>query len=154
MKAFLVLVALAVATPAQARRTFDRCSLAREMDRMGVPRSQLDKWTCIAQRESDYRTWVKGPPNSDGSVDYGIFQINDRYWCKAHGRQSPNVCGVSCDALLSDDITESVRCARKVLSHQTWSAWATWEFCNGWLPSIDECFQSNHLIFDGIKSYF
>jgi len=77
MKAFFALVVLAIAAPAFAGRTMDRCSLAREMSNLGVPRDQLDKWTCIAQHESDYRTWVVGPANSDGSNDYGIFQIND-----------------------------------------------------------------------------
>ncbi|XP_020801517.1 lysozyme S [Drosophila serrata] len=141
MKAFIVLMALAAcAATALAGRTLDRCSLAREMSNLGVPRDQLDKWTCIAQHESDYRTWVVGPPNWDGSNDYGIFQINDLYWCQADGRFSYNECGLSCNALLTDDITNSVRCAQKVLSQQGWSAWAVWHYCSGWLPSIDECF--------------
>ncbi|XP_050741955.1 lysozyme S [Drosophila biarmipes] len=140
MKAFFALVVLAIAAPALAGRTLDRCSLAREMSDLGVPRDQLDKWTCIAQHESDYRTWVVGPANSDGSNDYGIFQINDLYWCQADGRFSYNECGLSCNSLLSDDITNSVRCAQKVLSQQGWSAWSVWHYCSGWLPSIDECF--------------
>ncbi|EDW76970.1 lysozyme S [Drosophila tropicalis] len=142
MKAFITLVALAaIAAPALAGRTLDRCSLAREMSDLGVPRDQLDKWTCIAQYESDFRTWVVGPANSDGSNDYGIFQINDLYWCQPdNGRFSYNECGLSCNALLSDDITNSVRCAQKVQSQQGWGAWAVWYHCSGWLPSIDECF--------------
>ncbi|XP_017103995.2 lysozyme S [Drosophila bipectinata] len=140
MKAFIVLFALACAAPALAGRTLDRCSLAREMSNLGVPRDQLDKWTCIAQHESDYRTWVVGPANSDGSNDYGIFQINDLYWCQPEGRFSYNECGLSCNDLLSDDITNSVRCAQKVLSQQGWGAWSVWHYCSGWLPSIDECF--------------
>ncbi|XP_030375508.1 lysozyme E-like isoform X2 [Scaptodrosophila lebanonensis] len=145
MKAFIVLVALALAAPAFAApafgRTMDRCALAREMSRLGVPRDQLARWTCIAQHESSYRTWVVGPSNSDGSNDYGIFQINNYYWCQpSNGRFSHNICGMSCNSLLTEDITNSVRCAQKVLSQQGWTAWSTWHYCSGYLPSIDSCF--------------
>lgn len=122
-------------------RTFTRCSLAREMYRLGVPKSELPQWTCIAERESAYRTHVVGPPNTDGSNDYGVFQINDRYWCQpASGTFSYNGCGLNCDALLTDDISEAVQCARKIKQQSGWAAWTTWRYCNGRLPSIDDCF--------------
>ncbi|XP_030079479.1 lysozyme P-like isoform X2 [Drosophila hydei] len=144
MRSFIIgfLVTLVwTATPTQGR-TMDRCSLARELASQGVPYEQLAIWTCIAEHESSYRTGVVGPPNSDGSNDYGIFQINDRYWCQPpNNKQSANGCGVSCTALLSDDITLSVECAKKVLQQQGWPAWSTWKFCNGNLPSIDPCFK-------------
>jgi len=79
MRCFLVICVLALAASIILARTMDRCSLAREMSNLGVPRDQLSKWTCIADHESSYRTDVVGPPNSDGSNDYGIFQINDLY---------------------------------------------------------------------------
>ncbi|XP_054091050.1 uncharacterized protein LOC105211205 [Zeugodacus cucurbitae] len=141
MKVFaFFILALALAAPAFGK-TFDRCSLAREMSRLGVPRDQLARWTCIAEHESSYRTNVVGPPNSDGSNDYGIFQINSLYWCQPpNGRFSYNQCHIGCNALLSDDIETSVRCAQKVLQMQGWPAWSTWKYCNGWLPNIDPCF--------------
>ncbi|EDW50000.1 lysozyme X [Drosophila sechellia] len=87
------------------------------------------------------RTGVEGPPNTDGSNDYGIFQINDLYWCQPpSGKFSHNGCGVSCNALLTDEIQSSVGCALKVLGQQGWSAWSTWHYCSGYLPSIDDCF--------------
>ncbi|XP_011180841.2 lysozyme 1 [Zeugodacus cucurbitae] len=137
--AFFVLV-LALAAPAFGK-TFNRCSLAREMSRLGVPRDQLARWTCIAEHESSYRTGIVGPTNYNGSNDYGIFQINNYYWCQpANGRFSYNECRLSCNALLTDDISNSVRCARKIQGQQGWSAWSTWKYCNGALPSIDSCF--------------
>ncbi|KAH8240059.1 hypothetical protein KR032_010739, partial [Drosophila birchii] len=140
MRALLVFFILALATPSILARTMDRCSLAREMSNLGVPRDQLNKWTCIAEHESSYRTGVVGPPNTDGSNDYGIFQINDRYWCQpSNGHFSHNGCSVSCNDLLTDDITRSVRCAQKVLGEQGWSAWSVWHFCSGNLPPIDDC---------------
>ncbi|XP_037819688.1 lysozyme 1-like [Lucilia sericata] len=141
MKFLIVLLAaLALAAPALAT-TYNRCSLAKAMYNLGVPKDQLARWTCIAEHESSYRTGVVGPTNSNGSNDYGIFQINNYYWCQpSNGRFSYNECKVSCDALLSDNISASVTCARKILSQQGWTAWSTWKYCNGNLASIDSCF--------------
>uniref|UniRef100_A0A1I8Q0F1 Glycosyl hydrolases family 22 (GH22) domain-containing protein n=1 Tax=Stomoxys calcitrans TaxID=35570 RepID=A0A1I8Q0F1_STOCA len=112
MKFFIVLVAaLAMAAPAFGR-TMTRCSLAREI-----------------------------PTNSNGSNDYGIFQINNYYWCQpANGRFSYNECKLSCNNLLTDSINDSVTCARKIKSQQGWTAWSTWKYCSGSLPSINDCF--------------
>ncbi|XP_030560718.1 lysozyme B-like [Drosophila novamexicana] len=143
MKAFIVLVALAFAALTLGR-TMDRCSLAREMSDLGVPRNQLNKWTCIAEHESNYRTDVVGPMNGNGSHDYGIFQINDLYWCEpSHGPsygRSSNICEIDCDDLLGNSIVNDVRCAQKVYKEQGWCAWTTWHQCSGALPSIDDCF--------------
>ncbi|XP_012155684.1 lysozyme 1 [Ceratitis capitata] len=134
------LLALALATPAFGK-TFTRCTLAQELLSLGVPKDQLAIWTCIAEHESSYRTGVVGPTNKNGSNDYGIFQINNYYWCQpSSGRFSYNECNLSCDALLTDDISNSVTCARKIQKQQGWTAWSTWKYCNGTLPSIDSCF--------------
>ncbi|XP_034103466.1 lysozyme D-like [Drosophila albomicans] len=137
MKAFIVLVALALAAPAFGR-TMDRCSLAREMSDLGVPRDQLARWTCIADQRSNYRTDLVGPEIFDGSHDYGIFQIRSLYWCQPDdSRFSHNGCSINCNDLMSDDITNSVRCVQNILGKQGWSAWAG---CDGSVPSIDDCF--------------
>lgn len=143
MKLLNVLVVALTIISSAVGITMNRCSLARRMDAMGVPRSELARWACIAERESSYRTHVVGPANTDGSNDYGIFQINDRYWCQpSNGKYSKNGCGIDCDELLSDDISTSVRCARHILAKTGWSSWTTWKYCNGYLPSIDDCFNS------------
>lgn len=140
MKIFIILAVLSLALCSQAK-TFNRCSLAKAMHNLGVPKDELARWTCIAEHESSYRTGIVGPTNSNGSNDYGIFQINDKYWCQpSSGRHSYNECHVSCNSLLSDDISASVTCARKVLRQQGWTAWSTWKYCKGSLPSIDSCF--------------
>ncbi|XP_017104049.2 lysozyme X-like [Drosophila bipectinata] len=141
MKAVLLVCVLALVAPVILARTMDRCSLAREMSARGIPRGELARWACIAEHESSYRTGVVGPANSDGSNDYGIFQINDLYWCQPpSGKFSHNGCHINCNDLLTDDITNSVRCAQTVLGAQGWSAWSTWHFCSGNLPPIDDCF--------------
>ncbi|KAM8709435.1 hypothetical protein ACLKA7_016268 [Drosophila subpalustris] len=139
MKVLIVLVTLAFAAPALSR-TMDRCSLARELADLGVPRDQLSKWTCIAQHESSFRTGITGKKNKNGTNDYGIFQINNKFWCQSESRRSHNECKISCNDLLTDDIASSVRCARKIQGKQGWKAWSTWKFCKGDLPSIDSCF--------------
>ncbi|XP_036334585.1 lysozyme 1-like [Rhagoletis pomonella] len=136
--AFLV-VALALAAPAFGK-TYTRCTLAQELLRLDVPKDQLARWTCIAEHESSYRTDAVGKTNSNGSNDYGIFQINNYYWCQpANGRFSYNQCSLSCDELLTTDISASVTCSQKILRMQGWTAWATWKYCNGTLPSIADC---------------
>ncbi|KAH8297781.1 hypothetical protein KR054_009837 [Drosophila jambulina] len=136
MRAILVVCVLALAIPSILARTMDRCSLAREMSNLGVPRDQLDKWACIAEIVSSYRTDVKDPTGRD----YGIFQINDALWCQPASGSSANGCGVNCNDLLSDDITKSVQCAQKIQRQQGWAAWAVWSRCSGSLPSINDCF--------------
>uniref|UniRef100_A0A1I8QDH2 Glycosyl hydrolases family 22 (GH22) domain-containing protein n=1 Tax=Stomoxys calcitrans TaxID=35570 RepID=A0A1I8QDH2_STOCA len=123
-------------------KTYNRCSLAREMHAMGVPKSELAQWTCVAKYESSFRTEAVGPTNANGSKDYGIFQINSKYWCKPNSGQSHNQCKVGCNELLSDNIRKSVTCARKIKAQQGWGAWMAWrKHCNRALPSIDDCFK-------------
>ncbi|XP_061393107.1 lysozyme 1-like [Musca vetustissima] len=142
MKFYAAVILLFALTSPGLAKIFNRCSLAREMFRLGVPKSELPQWTCIAKHESSFNTAAIGPANTDGSHDYGIFQINSRYWCQPpNGGHSTNGCGVQCRDLLSDNISRSVSCARKVKSQQGWKAWAVWEKCSGKLPSIDDCFK-------------
>ncbi|XP_075165006.1 inactive lysozyme 1A-like [Haematobia irritans] len=125
-------------------RILNRCSLAKEMYAMGVPKTELPHWVCIAKYESSFRTGVVGPTNANGSKDYGIFQINNKYWChsKKNNRHSHNQCKVDCNDLLSDNIKKSVACARKIKAQQGWRAWMAWQkHCNQPLPNINDCFK-------------
>uniref|UniRef100_A0A1A9UZF8 Lysozyme n=1 Tax=Glossina austeni TaxID=7395 RepID=A0A1A9UZF8_GLOAU len=126
-------------------RSLHRCEFASQLYILDVPKSELPLWLCIAEYESRFNTHVIGARNADGSNDYGIFQISDKYWCKPENRTDYfiyNGCNVNCSALLSDDITLAVRCARYIQKQQGWSAWAVYkEFCsNGSLEHIDDCF--------------
>lgn len=44
---------------------------------VGIPSAQLATAAAIALAESGGETFVKGGPNSDGTFDYGLWQIND-----------------------------------------------------------------------------
>ncbi|XP_022226711.2 lysozyme P-like [Drosophila obscura] len=141
MRASLVICALVVVCVApaiQASRVMDRCSLAREMAQNGVPRDQLARWACIADKQSNYHTDAVSPTNKDGFRSYGIFQISNQYWCYSAKEPSREVeCRTVCEVFLEDDIGDSVMCARKIQEKQGWSAWPG---CTESLPSIDDCF--------------
>ena len=53
-----------------------------------------DNWTFV-QYESSYNTGATND-NTNGSRDYGIFQINDNYWCDANVGYGAD-CNVSCN---------------------------------------------------------
>uniref|UniRef100_A0A8C6TLQ3 lysozyme n=1 Tax=Neogobius melanostomus TaxID=47308 RepID=A0A8C6TLQ3_9GOBI len=69
---------------------------------------------CLTQHESNYNTRATNR-NTDGSTDYGIFQINSRWWCRDGGVSAANGCGINCSALLSNDPTVAINCAKRVV---------------------------------------
>ncbi|ROT81705.1 lysozyme [Penaeus vannamei] len=65
---------------------------------------------CIAEFESSFNTAAINR-NRNRSTDYGIFQINNKYWCGSdYGK---NVCKIPCSDLMSDDITEAPAAVRR-----------------------------------------
>ncbi|XP_063066625.1 lysozyme C II-like [Engraulis encrasicolus] len=121
MRALVFLLLVAAASAYQ----MDRCDLARQLQAAGMQYTgvSIADWVCLAYRESTYRTDVVGPPNSDGSRDYGIFQVNNRYWCSGGGFNGQG-CGVSCTDLFN--LQTSIACAKIIVRAQGISAWAGW----------------------------
>lgn len=135
----LIILAIFAFTGALAK-IFDKCTLAKELVRLGIPKSELPDWVCIAQYESSFNTKAVGRPNSNGSRDWGLFQINDIYWCQSKGR-SYNMCKMSCNDLLTDSIAKSVQCARLIKKQQGLSAWVAWNNnCQRNKPNTNVCF--------------
>lgn len=91
-------------------RIYDRCELARDLLRLGVPRDHVPTWVCIAFHESRYDTTARNP----NSGDHGLLQISELYWC-GPGK----ACGLPCSALRDDDITDDVRCALQIYKEHT-----------------------------------
>lgn len=60
--------------------------------------------------------------NTDGSTDFGLFQINNVYWCydSTHPGKA-NGCNAACTTLLSP--SANVACAAIVLKQQGITAW-------------------------------
>ncbi|XP_077488084.1 lysozyme c-1-like [Amblyomma americanum] len=122
MRIHLSLVFLALVCSCRAK-VYDRCELASILVGSGIPKSQIPDWICLATAESSLDSnAING--NTDGSTDYGIFQINDGYWCSPGPH---DICHVACSALQSDDITPSVQCAKTVYEQQGFEAWYGWK---------------------------
>lgn len=79
MKLFLLLAILAISQCGNCK-IFTRCELAKTLS-LTFPRDKLADWNCLVKHESAYNSKAKGPQNKNKSFDWGIFQINDKYWC-------------------------------------------------------------------------
>uniref|UniRef100_A0A8C0DLB1 lysozyme n=1 Tax=Balaenoptera musculus TaxID=9771 RepID=A0A8C0DLB1_BALMU len=83
MKAVLILGLLLLPVAVQGK-IFERCELARTLKRFGLDGFKgisLANWVCLAKWESSYNTRATNYNPGNKSTDYGIFQINSRYWC-------------------------------------------------------------------------
>lgn len=102
----------------KTHKIYERCELARELYYTHhIPFEQIATWVCIAQHESNYNTSAVGNANADGSLDHGLFQISDIYWCSPPGKGW--VCGLSCAKLENSDISDDVVCMKKIFGeHQ------------------------------------
>ncbi|KAJ0175803.1 hypothetical protein K1T71_008962 [Dendrolimus kikuchii] len=140
MKTIIVLVVVAVLGLTEAKR-FTRCELVRELRRQGFPENQLRDWVCLVEHESSRYTDKVGKVNKNGSRDYGLFQINDKYWCSNTSTPGKD-CNVTCNQLLTDDITKAATCAKKIYKRHKFDAWYGWKNnCKtaGSLPNISSC---------------
>ncbi|XP_060765145.1 lysozyme C [Neoarius graeffei] len=130
MKALVFLLLLAVVSAKQ----YERCELARAIQQTGLAGYDgisLGNWLCLAKHESNYNTDAIDH-DADGSTDYGIFQINDRWWCSNGQFPSANGCGISCNELLSDNIWAAAQCAKVIVRQQGITAWVAWRaYCRG-----------------------
>uniref|UniRef100_A0A8D0KKI5 Glycosyl hydrolases family 22 (GH22) domain-containing protein n=1 Tax=Salvator merianae TaxID=96440 RepID=A0A8D0KKI5_SALMN len=130
----LTLVCLLIAVT--EAKVFERCELARTLKRLGLSGYRghaLGNWICLAYYESRYNTRAVGPPNWDGSRDYGIFQINSRWWCDNGRRPTANGCRKPCSAFINDNIADDVECAKRIVRDpQGLNAWVAWRnHCKG-----------------------
>ncbi|KAL0963181.1 hypothetical protein UPYG_G00350780 [Umbra pygmaea] len=130
MRALVVLLFVAVASA----KVVDRCDLARKLKAAGMDGyrgNSLPNWVCLAKWESDYNTQATNH-NTDGSTDYGIFQINSYWWCNdGKTSRAKNGCGISCSDLMSDDLTVAINCAKRVVRDPNGiGAWVAWrKYC-------------------------
>jgi lysozyme C len=77
--------------------------------------------TCIAELESGFNPAIDNRGmNKNGSVDWGLYQINDRFWFKS--------CGLTEKTAL--DPKENTRCARQVYKALGYKAWVAYNRSN------------------------
>ncbi|XP_026153153.1 lysozyme C [Mastacembelus armatus] len=119
---FLLLVTLASA------KVYQRCEWARVLKSHGMDGYRgisLANWVCLTRWESEYNTAAINH-NTDGSTDYGIFQINSRWWCNNGQGRTANGCNINCNTLLTD-VTASINCAKRVVRDPNGiGAWVAW----------------------------
>ncbi|XP_055619623.1 lysozyme-like [Toxorhynchites rutilus septentrionalis] len=145
MKRFSIFVALAtilvVLHDGAEARTFSECQLAKLLrTTYHFDRVKVNNFVCLAAAESSLST-TKTHRNRNGSTDYGLFQINNRYWCSTPGyRSASNVCQVACSDLMKDDITKAVNCANKVYARHGYNAWEGWKAkCKNGVKDLSYC---------------
>ncbi|XP_058053456.1 lysozyme c-1-like [Anopheles bellator] len=140
MKLLGIVVTIAVVgCVAVSGKTYGKCELAKELIKNGIPKASVANWVCLVQHESAFNTAATNK-NRNGSTDYGLFQINNKYWCdSAYGS---NDCKVQCRSLTNDDITDDIKCAKLVFKRHGFNAWYGWKnHCQGkTLPSVASCF--------------
>ncbi|CAK6972529.1 lysozyme C-like [Scomber scombrus] len=137
---FLLLVALSSA------EVYQRCQWAQVLKNYGMDGYygiSLANWVCLTKWESTYNTQAINH-NTDGSTDYGIFQINSRYWCD-DGRTpgSGNACGIKCSELLTNNVGVAITCAKRVVRDpngiRAWVAWRNHCANHDVSPYLDGC---------------
>nr|CAH0105061.1 unnamed protein product [Daphnia galeata] len=124
--------------PLGRAQTYDRCQLARDLlHKYKLPANQISQWICLVRWESNFNTSAIGSLNSDGSLDHGLFQISDLYWCD-HGNGMDGACGLTCESLRNEDIKDDVICAKRIfrqhqhLTGNGFNAWVAWKHrCQG-----------------------
>merc|ERR1712071_63969 len=81
----------------------------------GFASGSISEWICLIEHESGYNTAAKGGPNYDASYDWGLFQVNDYYWCSGSGQASKyNDCNVKCSSLTNTNIGDDCDCAKLI----------------------------------------
>nr|ACH56920.1 salivary lysozyme [Simulium vittatum] len=125
-------------SPVEAKQFKTDCELVRALRQNGFPETQLRDWACLIFAESSRQTQLTHK-NRNGSTDYGLFQINSKYWCGT-GKKGGD-CNVRCEDLLDDNIVDDSKCAKKIFKRHGFKAWYGWQSkCQGKaLPNISQC---------------
>lgn len=63
---------------------------------------------CLVRWESNFNTSAIGSLNSDGSLDHGLFQISDLFWCD-HQQGMDSACGLTCESIIIYSLTNSFK---------------------------------------------
>ncbi|XP_016056516.1 PREDICTED: lysozyme C, milk isozyme-like [Miniopterus natalensis] len=130
MRSILIISLLSCFFAAHNAKVFSKCELAHKLKAQGMDGFHgynLANWVCMAQYESDFNTQVVNKKNANGSSDYGLFQLNNKWWCKDNKYPSANACNIMCSKFLDDDINDDIRCIKRVVRDPNrMSAWKAW----------------------------
>ncbi|XP_063399568.1 lysozyme-like [Mytilus trossulus] len=115
--------------------TKTKCQVVQALRNQNVPDSDLRDWLCLVKHESNYRYDVVGT-NSNGSKDYGIFQMNSNYFCGRPSGTSSSTCwrvntygcADSCTSFTNSDISNDANCAVRVKNCGGFGKWYGWRY--------------------------
>ncbi|XP_055422302.1 alpha-lactalbumin [Bubalus kerabau] len=115
MMSFVSLLLVGILFHATQAEQLTKCEVFRELkdlkDYGGV---SLPEWVCTTFHTSGYDT--QAIVQNNDSTEYGLFQINNKIWCKDdQNPHSSNICNISCDKFLDDDLTDDIMCVKKIL---------------------------------------
>ncbi|XP_055973886.1 lysozyme C, milk isozyme-like [Sorex fumeus] len=136
MRSILVISLLSCFFAAYEAKKFSKCELAKKLKAEGMDGYHgysLANWICLAEHESNYNTKAFNGKNSDGSSDYGIFQLNNRWWCTDNKYPSAHGCNMACNKFMDENIDDDITCAKRVVKDPNgMSAWVGWvKHCKG-----------------------
>ncbi|KAB0364907.1 hypothetical protein FD754_009063 [Muntiacus muntjak] len=130
MKALIILRFLLLSVAVQGK-VFERSELARTLKELGLDGY---KGGCLTKWES-YNTKATNYNPSSKSSNYGIFQINSKWWCN-DGKTPKAVDGCHVvvsflitlfSSLMENYIAKAVACAKKIASEEGITAWVAWK---------------------------
>jgi lysozyme C len=101
------------------------CQVATYLKNAGFPQTNVPTMVCISKYESSFNCDAINV-NTDGSGDYGLFQINSYYWCSGDPLSKYNQCGVSCTSVY--DCQANAKCAYTVWKQQGYNAWYGYKY--------------------------
>ncbi|GLG95069.1 Lysozyme 2 [Gryllus bimaculatus] len=112
--------ALLVLLGAAGGKVLNNCDLAKELkETYKFPEEQISTWVCIAKHQSNFNTSAKGILYPDGTRNLGLWGINNRR-CNSESYHlfdrldSIQICNVTCDKFLDDNISDDVECIKKI----------------------------------------
>ncbi|CAD7081920.1 unnamed protein product [Hermetia illucens] len=146
-KTLCKLLTLGILCHVAVAKVFERCELAKLLkDKHRLSIDEVANWVCIAQHQSNFNSGLRTGAPDNGA--HGLFQISDQFWCSPPGKG--DACGVSCDRLRDDDLTDDIDCVRRIydehqrISGDGYTAWTMYtRFCKGRAKkAIEGCFES------------
>jgi len=106
-------------------KIYTLCELKTLFENNNMPGS-VEDWVCLVDKESGGNTAAAAAKaNSNGSRDYGLFQINSKYWCSGEATIS-NECSTACSNFADENVADDIACAKKIYQRHGFNAWCGW----------------------------
>ncbi|CAK6443510.1 unnamed protein product [Pipistrellus nathusii] len=101
MSAILIISLFSCFFAAYNAKGFSKCQMAHQLKAHGMDGYygySLADWVCMAEYASNLNTLAFYGIYSNGSRNYGIFQLNNQRWCQDKNDPSKNACNIECSS--------------------------------------------------------